>query len=258
MVQLYPHTIRPNGPNRYWKLNCGTALTVSSLRKHLSDASFTTPKKTRNFVRLSCIFAVSVDCCLTKASHFASSNILRLSEQCQLALKLRHTHAKHSQSYWKRPTTRPPSNAFLNYQPSFDRWFSPTTSTPSLSERRLTSISHQSPSSRASFAKSRCLSFTSAAISRSAQTAIRELFLGKLLQIPMRHDSHRALPVKISPVSGRSGWNFAIHRPISNLISATKAIQWSLSRSIVTSAVKVVKLIESDTNGSRRKSARLP
>ena len=49
MVQLYPHTTRPNGPNRYWKLDSGTALTVASLRQHLSDASFTTLKKTRKF-----------------------------------------------------------------------------------------------------------------------------------------------------------------------------------------------------------------
>ena len=49
MVQLYPHTTRPNGPNRYWKLDSGTALTVASLRQYLSDASFTTLKKTRKF-----------------------------------------------------------------------------------------------------------------------------------------------------------------------------------------------------------------
>lgn len=49
MVQLYRHTAGPDGPNRYWKFNTGTALTVSSLRKHLSDASFTTRKETRTF-----------------------------------------------------------------------------------------------------------------------------------------------------------------------------------------------------------------
>lgn len=45
MVQLYPHATRPNGPNRYWKLDSGTALSVSFLRSYLSEASFTTPKR---------------------------------------------------------------------------------------------------------------------------------------------------------------------------------------------------------------------
>lgn len=112
-------------PNQYWKLDCGTRLSVYSLQKYLSNENFATLKQSTK----SRLIELYIRCQRGMLSYeglpLRELETLRLSVECKLAPML---HVKHSKVCWKRPTMMPPSAAFLNFHPSFDKTFFYTTS----------------------------------------------------------------------------------------------------------------------------------
>lgn len=190
MVQLYDQGGFPGpGPNEYWKLDSGTALTTHSLREYLSNKDFTTLKQTTK-PRLSELY---IRCqrgllsyegrSLRELREFTAQRAVLVDSKATLnsikALKGLLEKADDDITFNRFPDLPPELRqiVFLHYFDSLvvrDAWYK-----------------HQPPvnllSSRATSAKSHCLSSTNAVISRSVHSATSVPSLANSFLMLRRH-----------------------------------------------------------------------